>query len=163
MWRQSRSVKPVSLILVSIMLWHFAGLGVFAQAHSIENRQQAELTRHPAFGVRDQSHFDAFLGELKYVVKRGADQTKAAPDRGFAAIDKLVELKGKLIAENEKNQQQFRQLESSLKQKGLPGDIVNRQAQSVREYEARYAVLMARLENIESAQDQSTGWWAKLT
>ena len=163
MWRQSRRVKPVSVILVSIMLWHFAGLGVFAQAHSVENRQRVKLTRHAAFGDRDQSHFDAFLGELKTVVKRGAEQTKAAPEKGFAAIDKLVEIKGKLIAENEKNQQQFRQLESSLKQKGLPGEILNRQTQSVREYEAKYAVLITRLESIESAQNQSTSWWAKLT
>jgi len=53
MWRQSRRVKSVSLILVSIVLWHFGGLRIYAQARSIQRQKQAEapLTAFP------ESHF----------------------------------------------------------------------------------------------------------
>src|SRR6266550_2540759 len=159
---QLTKVKFISMVLVTLMLWHFGALRVYVQARSIQNQQEAEAARHAPLKA-PKNRFDALLGELKDVVKRGGAKTKAARENGFAGIEKLTELRGKLIAENEKIQKQFDQLESSLKQKGLPSEILNRHAQSVREYEAKYAVLMARVEGIESAQNQTVGWWAKLT
>jgi len=159
-----KRVQSVSVVLMAVMLWQYGGVSTYATTRNLQSRQQYSAGRVYSLPKElAKNRFDPLLAELKEVVKHGSAKTKSAPEKGFADIGKLTELKQSLVEENEKIQEQFDQLKSSLKQKGLPGEILNRHAQSVREYEAKYAVLMARLESIESAQDQSNGWWAKLT
>jgi hypothetical protein len=142
-----KRVQSVSFILMAVMLWQYGGVSTYAATLDLESRKPHSGGVHSVTKKVAKNRFDPLLAELKEIVRHGSAKIKAAPENGFADIGKLTELKENLVAENEKIQRQFDQLKSSLIQKGLPGEILNRHAQSVREYEARYAVLMARLEH----------------
>lgn len=157
-------VKSVSLILVALMLWNYGDLWLYAQARSTQRQQEATTDRlSPLPKEITESRFDALLSELKDTLKRGAAKTRSAPEKGFAEIGKLTELKQKLVKENEKNQHCFSQLEEVIKQRGLPEEILSRHQQFVREYETKYQALMAHVEGIESAHRDATGLWGTLS
>lgn len=156
--------KSLSLILVALMLWHFEGIWLYAQSRATQRQQEATADRTASLSKAfNGNRFDALLSDLKETVKRGAAKTKSTPEKGFAEIGKLTELKEKLIKEDEKNLQYFSQLEEVIKQKGLPEEILNRHRQFVRDYSARYEALMNSLEGIESAHKDATGFWGTLT
>ena len=96
-------VQMMSLVLASLMLWHFGGFSIYAQTRAIEKQRKA-ATNGAAFqkGLAE-SHFDELLGELKETVRQGAAKTKLAPENGFAGdlqwnFEKfLIDRQGKLI------------------------------------------------------------------
>src|SRR6266542_427683 len=149
--------KYLSLILIALMLWHYEGIWLYARA-------QAQAARVVTLPKEIQGNrFDSLLQQLRELVKQGAMKTKAAPEKGFADFNELLKLKESLVAENDKIQEHFDQLEKFLKQKELSDEILNRHQQFVREYDAKYETLMARLEGIESAHSQTTGLLSRLT
>src|SRR6266536_3997466 len=149
--------KYLSLILIALMLWHYEGIWLYARA-------QAQAARVVTLPKEIQGNrFDSLLQQLRELVKQGAMKTKAAPEKGFADFNELLKLKESLVAENDKIQEHFNQLEKFLKQKELSDEILNRHQQFVREYDAKYETLMARLEGIESAHSQTTGLLSRLT
>jgi hypothetical protein len=150
-------------MLVSIMLWHFGGFRVFAQAESIQRRTQAEIARRAPLKAPEGNRFDALLGELKEIVERGAAKTRTAPEKGFAAIEQLTELRAKLAKENEKNENYFQQIQGLIESKKLSGEILDRQREFVRDYDAKYQTLVTDLDSIETAHKDATGLWGKIT
>src|SRR5882724_1352373 len=82
-----KRIKSIALVLISIMLWHFGGLRVYAQARSIQKQQETERSLRAPLKAPKESRFDGLLGELKEVIKRGAEKTKTAPEKGFANIE----------------------------------------------------------------------------
>jgi transglutaminase-like putative cysteine protease len=141
------------------MLCQYGGGRTYAVTRNLQSRSDgASLPKEIA-----ENRFDSLLAELKETVEHGGINTKSAPEKGFANIRRLTELKKSLIEENEKIQEYFGRLESSLKQKGLPGEILNRQASFARDYTDKYEALMARLQGIESAHNDATGFWSRLT
>jgi transglutaminase-like putative cysteine protease len=162
MWCQSKKVKSISLLLVALLLWHYTGIYLYAQtraAHSQREREQTTLFPREIAGVR----FDSLLSELKAVIRRGAAETRSAPEKGFAGIERLSELKGKLVAENEKIQKYFGQLDETIKGKKLAAEILNRQVDFKRTYDARYKTLIDNLADIEAAHQKATGFLSRLT
>jgi hypothetical protein len=151
-----KKVKFVGWFLITLMLWVYGGGRVHAENYT------THASRAVAIANLD-NQFDALLSEIKDVVKRAGTKTKAEPEKGFQDIGKLNELKKSLIKEHEKVQNYFSQLESFIKEKKLPSEILNRQQEFVRGYQAKYEALMENLRRIESAQDETTGFWARLT
>jgi transglutaminase-like putative cysteine protease len=163
MSRVFRIAKAMSLLLATVMIGHqdarVYALTLKLESHQLQNGAGTTSLPQGLSGNR----FDTLLAELKEVVSQGEAKTKAAPELGFADITKLTDLKESLIGENEKIEEYFDQLESVLKQKRLPAEILNRHAQEVREYETKYTALMTHLGSIESAHESTTGMLGKLT
>ncbi|MGH9903798.1 MAG: hypothetical protein ACRD68_18470, partial [Pyrinomonadaceae bacterium] len=111
----------------------------------------------------EEVRFDALLSELKSVVERGGARTKLAPAEGFAGIGRLSVLRTSLAAEDEKARAHFSQLGNLIREKNLPAEILERHAAAVQDYETKYRALTAKLENIEAAHADATGWWGRLT
>src|SRR5215471_2296087 len=159
---RAREFKLISITLVALMLWHVGGLSIYAQGLPLE-KQQETARRTAIISSGGSKRFDRLLGELRETIKQGLVRTKAAPEKGFAGIEKLNALKEQLNAEHEKNEAYFNALEEMIKDKNFGDEILNRQRQFTSEYEAKYKTLMANVSDIESAQTQATGLLGKLT
>jgi transglutaminase-like putative cysteine protease len=156
MLRTLKKVKSVGWVLIALILWSYGGGRIHAENYT------AYASRAVAIANLD-NRFDALLAELGEAVKLGGVRTKSAPEKGFAEINKLRELKQALAEEHEKNEKYFSQLEGLIKEKKLPGEILKRQQEFVREYQAKYEALTESLRGIESAHNDTVGLWAKLT
>ena len=152
-------MRSTSLILIALMLCQYGGDRTYAVTRTLQNRSDRASIPKKIL----ENRFDSLLAELKETVEHGGAKTKSAPEQGFADIRRLSELKDSLVEENEKIQEYFGRFESSLKQKNLPGEILNRHVSFVREYDAKYQALMESLKGIESSHKDATGLWAKLT
>ena len=159
---RAREFKLISITLVALMLWHVGGISIYAQGLPLEKQQEA-ARRTAIISSGGSKRFDGLLGELRETIKQGIVRMKAAPEKGFAGIEKLKALKEKLNAEHEKNEAYFNALEEMIKDKKLGDEILNRQRQFTSEYEAKYKTLIANVSDIESAQTQATGLLGKLT
>ena len=155
-------MRSTSLSLIALMLCQYGGAGTYAGSPNLQSRRPSLSDRVFPQELED-NRFDSLLAELKETVEHGGAKTKSAPEQGFADIRRLSELKESLVEENEKIQEYFGRFESSLKQKNLPGEILNRHVSFVREYDAKYQALMESLKGIESSHKDVTGLWAKLT
>lgn len=151
-------IKLLSLLLSALVFWHYEGVWLYPHTRA----QAASFSPTPANQLQDLG-FDSLLSQLKEVVSQGARKTKLAPEKGFANLSRLIELKEKLDAANDKIQKRFDQLQDSLTRKGFPDDIRNRHEQSAREYASKYETLMTHLQEIESSHNAATGLVAKLT
>ncbi len=156
--------KSISFILAAVMLWHVGGVRLYAQTRFTQTQQEARagLIANRLKGIED-NRFDSLLSELRDVISEGREETKAAPEKGFAGIERLKAIKDKLATEDEKNQEYFAQLEQIIAEKKLPAEIRERHAEFVRQYQSKYDALMARLGGLESAHKTATGLWGKLT
>ncbi|MCM3869900.1 MAG: transglutaminase domain-containing protein [Pyrinomonadaceae bacterium] len=157
-------VKPISLILATLMLWHYGGVRLYAQVRATQSRQPAQAASlTPRLKGIEENRFDSLLSELRDVVRDDGAKTKAAPERGFAGIERLNAIKDKLAAEDVKNQEYFAQLDQTILEKKLPAEIRVRHAEFVRQYQSKYDALMTHLESLESAHKTATGLWGKLS
>jgi transglutaminase-like putative cysteine protease len=154
--------KLISLVLVALLIWHFGGVNLYAQTRVIEKQHEAQREQ-AIVQLGGSERFDSLLGELKDIVKQGSAKTKAAPEKGFAGIEKLKAISERLVAENDKNQDYFNALENLIKDKSLGDEILSRHRQFVSEYEAKYKTLLANLDGIESAHKDATGLLGRLT
>ena len=156
--------KSISLFVVALLVWHFGGVWLLPYTRAAEMEKTAASARiAPVNQGLETNRFDFLLTQLKDVIKGAATKTNSASDSGFAEIGRLTMLKEGLARENEKIQAHFSMVATSLNQNNLPKEILKRHIQSVREYEAKYDSMMARLERIESAQNKTTGLWSRLT
>lgn len=156
MIRALRRLKSFGWVLIALMIWLYGGGRVNAENYAAKSARLAPV-------AMEDSRFDSLLSEIKYLVSGEGAKTKLAPEKGFTGIRKLIELREGLAEENEKNLEYFSQLESFVKQKRLPAEILNRHEEFVREYTSKYEALMANLDGIESAHNRATGFWGKLT
>ncbi len=149
-------IRVICIPLMTLMIWLYGGARINAENYAVYANRVTPV-RSP------ESRFDALLAELKDVVKLGGEKTKASPEKGFADIGRLLELKKALVEEHEKNEKYFDQLEGFIKQKKLADEVLNRQADYVRDYNAKYKALMENIESLESAHNDTTGLWARIT
>lgn len=156
MLRTLKKVKSIGWFLIILMLWVYGGGRVNAENYT------AYVNRAIAIASPD-NRFDALISEIKDVVKSAGTKAKAEPEKGFQDIAKLNKLKQSLVEEHEKVQDYFSQLESLIKEKKLSGEILNRQQKFSQEYQTKYEALMENLQRIESAHQEATGFWSKLT
>ena len=156
-------VKVMSPVLVGLMLWHFAGFSIYAQTRAVEKQREAATNGAGFQTGLAESHFDELLGELKETFRQGAAKAKLEPENGFAEIERLTAIKDQLIAENEKNQEYFNQVEETITGKKLSPEILGRHREFVQNYNAKYEALMARLDAVEGAHQTTTGFFGKLT
>ena len=159
-----KRIQLLSLLLAALMLWQYGGGRTYAALSQV----QLQPSRHPERDSRPRkaltgNRFDALLAELKTVIRDDGAKTKAAPNKGFAGIERLNAIRDQLAAEDEKNQQYFAQLEQTITEKKLPAEIRERHAEFVRQYQSKYDALMAHLQSIDSSHKTATGLWGKLT
>ncbi len=156
--------KFLSLVLVALILWHYEGVWLYPPTRAAQSQKEAQAARFaPLPKAIEGNHFDSLLSLMKTVVRNGAMKTKLAPEKGFADFNELMGLKESLVAENDKIQERFDQLENSLTRKGFADEILTRHAQFVRQYASKYETLMAHLQEIQSTHSAATGLVAKLT
>jgi transglutaminase-like putative cysteine protease len=156
MIRALRKVNSVGWGLIVLMLWLYGGGRVYAENYASRANRAAPV-------AREGSRFDSLLSELKGLIAGEGTKTKRAPEKGFAGIRKLDELKESVAREHEKNHEYFSQLESFMKQKRLPAEILSRHQEFVRDYTVKYEALVERIEAIESAHADATGLWGRIT
>jgi transglutaminase-like putative cysteine protease len=163
-WPDLATAKSMCAILVAVILWHYSGIRLFAETLATQSHQATRAGGvAPLLKGIEHNGFDSLLAELRDVAEHGRRKTKSALAKGFASIGRLTELRQRLTEENEKVQEYFSRLEDYLTQKGLPKEIVDRQVTFARDYTAKYEALMACLESIETAHNDDTGLWARLT
>lgn len=157
--RALRKIKfisfSISFVLITVMLWVYAGVRVHAENYVAYSKSPVSLAAPP-------SRFDALLSEIEEVVRQSSSKTKSAPEKGFDGIGKLTALKESLEKEHEKSQDYFYSLQSAIEKKKLPDEILNRHREFVQQYESKYEALLEHLGSIESAHNQTTGFWARL-
>ncbi len=156
MLRGLRKAWPIALLMAVVELWVYGGGSLGAKSLAHYSR------REPVMSSFD-SRFDGLLGEVADVIRDGAGKTKSAPELGFRGIDRLRQLKKTLAEEDSKTREYFDEVESFIGKKRLTGEILARQREFIREYESKYYALMSRLDAIESAHNDATGFLGKLT
>lgn len=156
MLRILKRVKSTGWFLIALMFWLYGGGRINADNYAASDKHAVPISNL-------ESRFDALLSELKDVLIREGAKTKSGSEKGFQGIRKVVELRDSLVEENEKARNYFSQIERLIKEKKLAGEILNRHQEMVRDYEAKYKLLIENIEVIESAHDDANGLWAKLT
>ncbi len=156
MLRGLRKAWSIALLLAFLEVWVYGGGSLSAKNLADDAR------REPTISSLD-SRFDGLLADIADVIRDCAAKTKTARDLGFHGIDRLRQLRKSLAEEDSKARTYFSDVESFIGKKQLPAEILARHRDFIREYESKYDALKLRLDAIESAHSDATGFLGKLT
>ena len=147
--------QTISLLLAVLMVWLYGGARVHA------GNYMAHAGR--AIIANPETRLDDLLCRLREVIKKGSAKASGEPEKGFQNLKELVDLKEQIIEENDRVQRYFTGLETLIKVKGLPRDVLERHSELVRQYDNKLSALLENLNAIESAGNDTNASPGKLT
>lgn len=142
-FKYSRSVRHISIIVLTFFLWTFGGL--FDVAYAIKNDQKSTASSKPSQGNRSGEKFQKSIDGIYQALSDTTADTDKKKNRvrgKKAEIETLdVEIK-----------KQFQETEKKLRDEGLPPEILDRHYRFVKHYEDNLQELMNNLDDIDKAK-----------
>ena len=166
MIRSVRRTKCLHWMLIALSLWTFCGGPLYAQLSQNPIPDKPFPVNRQAPPALDKVEFDEILKELQGTIdpEIAGKKEKAGEKASKRAIDmvKVLDCKKRLLEEDKKIREYFKDLGEFLKAKGLSEVIMERHQKAVQDYEAKCQTLFKCIDDIEVSQAVPDGFWERM-
>ncbi|MCL5024420.1 MAG: transglutaminase-like domain-containing protein [Nitrospirae bacterium] len=146
----SRALKIVSTVVLAFFLWSFGGLFEIVHALNTGSKFKVQGSTLKTGQTKTQKPEQTFEKDIEDIYQALSDTTTDTDTKKTKVKGKKNEIES-LDGEIRK---QFKETEKFLKEKGLPGEILNRHYDFVRHYEDNFNELRNNLDAIDKAKSK---------
>ncbi len=145
-WLKTRSVKIISVIVLSFFLWTFGG--IFEVAYAFKNSPQQSASSGQGKAQRPEEKLQKTLEDIEGIITDTVTDTDTKKN-------KLKSKKLEVESIDIEIKKQFQETENKLITEGLPAEILERHYNFVKQYEDNLNELKTNLDDIEKAKNKT--------